>query len=116
MESSQEEKEIYNNVAGTIKLEWKQKLMEVVERMERKRMTEDITDQFRSGYNKAIDQAISLIKKAIEDEKPSYINPNWVSDCCGALMLQDFDGFLFCTHCGKKCNPKQLHDVQINKI
>ena len=76
MESSQKEKEIYNNVAGTIKLEWKQKLMEVCENLEKMRfeieggqyMGEELAKMsIKIGFNKCLDQAISLIKKAIDE-------------------------------------------------
>jgi hypothetical protein len=64
-----------------------------------------------------------MFKDLPEGETHSFLDPDWVSDCCGAKMKQVagfYDGrergrfsFLLCEHCEKPCRSKQLHDVKI---
>ena len=54
-----------------------------------------------------------------EGETHSYLDPDWVSDCCGAKMETNMDIGITpfrCSNCKKSCQSKQLHDIKIVKI
>jgi hypothetical protein len=58
-----------------------------------------------------------------EGQTHSFLESDWVSDCCGSRIVNfPPDNYTHlshigcCEHCGKPCNPKQLHDIKIEKV
>jgi hypothetical protein len=59
-----------------------------------------------------------MFKDLPEGETHSFLDKDWVSDCCGSEIWQReaVGGSPFvCGNCGKQCQPKQLHDIKIEK-
>jgi hypothetical protein len=50
-----------------------------------------------------------------EGQTHSFLDPDWVSDCCGSELKQEMRGFT-CSHCKKICQVKQLHDIKIETL
>lgn len=56
-----------------------------------------------------------------EGQTHSFLDPDWVSDCCGSKMiLREFRNWkttsMICDNCGRPCKPKQLHDIELLKL
>lgn len=53
-----------------------------------------------------------MFKDLPEGETHSFLDPDWVSDCHGAKILEEGSHFI-CRYCRKPCKVKQLHDTEI---